>query len=224
MASSHPSVRVVVVDDHRMMRDGLRMVLEREPGIVLVGEAGSAAEGARVAAGTRPDVVVMDLEMPEVDGIAGVGMVRAVAPDVRVVMLSIHGTREDIARAAAAGADAFVAKAAADTALVDAIRRAAAGDGGPDMMDGVEAEDPADVHDPLRDLSTREREVFLLLARGHGNRETADLLGVSPRTVETHRSHLMTKLGAASRADLVRLALRAGLLCADTDPPDALRT
>lgn len=206
-----------------MMRDGLRMVLEREPGIMFAGEAGSAAEGARVVAEVAPDVVVMDLEMPDADGIAGVRMVHAVAPDVRVVMLSIHGTREDIARSAAAGADAFVAKAAADTALVEAIRRAAAGESGPQMMDGVEAEDPGDAHDPLRDLSAREREVFLLLARGHGNREVADLIGVSPRTVETHRAHLMTKLGAATRADLVRLALRAGLLTTGGDPRDVVR-
>lgn len=205
-------IRVVVVDDHRVLRDGLRLVLERVPDVEFAGEAGSAAEGARVAANVRPDVVVMDLEMPGGDGIEGMGMVRRALPGVPVVMLSIHATRDDVARSLEAGANGFVAKASADTALVEAIRRAAAG-APPEAPDGADEDGAAgEVRDPLRDLSLREREVFLLLARGHGNREVAEILGVSPRTVETHRAHVMTKLGAATRADLVRQALRAGLL------------
>lgn len=205
-------IRVVIVDDHRVLRDGLRMVLERVPGIEFVGEAGSAAEGAEVVARCRPDVVVMDLEMPGGDGIEGMELTRRELPGVPVVMLSIHATREDVARSLEAGANGFVAKASADTALVAAIRRAADGQP-PEIPDGAGDDGvPGEVRDPLRDLSTREREVFLLLARGHGNREVADILGVSPRTVETHRAHVMTKLGAANRADLVRQALRAGLL------------
>ncbi|MGD9696269.1 MAG: response regulator [Thermoleophilia bacterium] len=205
-------VRIVLVDDHAVLRSGLRLLLEREEGLEPVGEAGTAEEALRALPRTRPDVVVMDIEMPGMGGYEGVSALRARAPDVRVLVLSMHDQAEDVRRAFEAGADGYLLKAAADEDLVRAIRAVADGERyvHPSLGAALAAPPPSDR--PLDELTGREREVLRLLALGHTNQEIAQRLVVSVRTVESHRAHVMTKLRVTTRAGLVRVALDAGLL------------
>lgn len=203
-----------------MLRTGLRLILERTDGIRCVGEAATAEEAVRVCGRVTPDVVVMDMETSDPGGLAGIREVRRRRPELHVVVLAMHGDSEGVRTAFASGAQGYLLKTAADAELVDAIRAVASGGRYLHPALGAALAQPAPP-DPLDVLTEREREVLQLLALGYGNQEIAHRLHLSPRTVETHRANMMGKLGLATRADIVRVALRSGLLsgAALDDPP-----
>jgi two-component system response regulator NreC len=208
-------VRILLVDDHAVLRSGLRLLLEREDGLEPVGEAATAEEALRALPRLTPDVVVMDLEMPGMGGLEGVERVRERAPEARVLVLSMHDQARDVRRAFDAGAHGYLPKAAADEDLVRAIRAVATGERYVHPSLGAALAAPQAAEGPVDELTDREREVLRLLALGHTNQEIAERLVVSVRTVESHRAHVMTKLRVSTRAGLVREALRAGLLAED---------
>lgn len=209
-------IRVLIVDDHAVLRSGLRLMLDREDDITCVGEAGTAEEGLRAVLRHQPGVVIMDIEMPGMGGLAAVARLREQHPGVRALVLSMHDEADDVRRAFEAGAAGYVLKTAADEDLVRAVRAVAAGERYVHSTVGAILAQPPSPRGPVDDLSPREREVLRLLALGYTNQEIAKELVVSVRTVESHRSHVMTKLRANSRAEMVRHALNAGLL--DEEP------
>ncbi|HWO78933.1 response regulator transcription factor [Gaiella sp.] len=209
------SIRVVLVDDHAILRSGLRRVLDAEPDIEVVGEAESADRAVFEALANKPDVVVMDLVMPGKSGIEGMPAVLQAVPDVKLLVLSMQDDPRYVREAFEAGAAGYVLKEAADTEVVGALRAVAAGEryvhptlGARLVAAEAEERKRADA-DPL---SEREREVLRLLALGHTNQEIAKMLYISVRTAETHRAHIMQKLRLSSRAELVRYALENGLI------------
>lgn len=205
-------VRILLVDDHAVLRTGLRLLLEREEGLEPVGEAGTAEDAIRSLPRLQPDVVVIDIEMPGMGGVEGAARIRERSPDTRVLVLSMHDQPRDVRRAFDAGADGYLLKAAADEDLVRAIRAVAAGERYVHPSLGAALAAPPAADGPMDELTAREREVLRLLALGHTNQEIAEQLVVSVRTVESHRAHVMTKLRVTTRAGLVRAALDGGLL------------
>jgi DNA-binding NarL/FixJ family response regulator len=209
------SIRVVIVDDHAILRAGLRRVLEAEPDIEVVGEAESADRAVFEAMSGQPDVVLMDVMMPGKTGIEGMPAVLAAVPDVKVLVLSMQDDPHYVREAFAAGAAGYVLKEAADSEVVGAVRAVAAGERyvhpalGARLVAAEAEERRRTEADPLSD---REREVLRLLALGHTNQEIAKSLYISVRTAETHRAHIMQKLRLRSRAELVRYALDNGLI------------
>jgi two-component system response regulator NreC len=209
------SIRVVIVDDHAILRSGLRRVLEAEEDIEVVGEAENAERAVFEALSNKPDVIVMDVVMPGKSGIDGMPAVLQAAPDAKVLVLSMQDDAQYVRQAFEAGATGYVLKEAADTEVVAAVRVVAGGEQyvhptlGARMV-AADAEERRRVEsDPLSD---REREVLRLLALGHTNQEIAKMLFISVRTAETHRAHIMQKLRLTSRAELVRYALENGLV------------
>ncbi len=209
------SVRVVIVDDHAVVRTGLRLLLDAQEDVETVGEAGTAREAIFEVRARKPDVVLMDVGLPDRSGIDAIPEVLKEAPEARVVVLSMEDDPSYVREAFAAGALGYVLKEAADVELVTALRQVAAGEpyvhpalGARMAAADAEAAARADA-DPLSD---REREVLRLLALGHTNQEIANMLFISVRTAETHRAHIMQKLRLTTRAELVRWALAQGLL------------
>jgi two-component system, NarL family, response regulator NreC len=208
-------IRVLIVDDHAVVRSGLRHVLNAEEGIEVVGEAGDAQQAVFEARAQKPDVVLMDVVMPGKSGIETIPDVLKDAPETKVLMLSMQDDPRYVREAFAAGATGYILKEAADTDVVAAVREVAAGGRyvHPSLgarMVAVDAQERKRAEsDPLSD---RERAVLRLLALGHTNHEIAERLIVSVRTVESHRAHVMAKLRVTTRAGLVRAALDAGLL------------
>ena len=208
-------IRVLVVDDHAVVRSGLRRLLDAEEDIETVGEAPDADRAVFEAIANRPDVVLMDLVMPGKGGIEGMPAVLRAVPDTKVLVLSMQDDPRYVREAFAAGAAGYVLKEAADTEVVQAIRAVAAGERyvhpalGARMVSAEAEERRRAEEDPLSD---REREVLRLLALGHTNQEIAKQLYISVRTSETHRAHIMQKLRLSSRSELVRYALAQGLL------------
>ncbi len=209
------TIRVLIVDDHAVVRSGLRHVLEAEDGIEVVGEAGDAQHAVFETRAKKPDVILMDIVMSGKSGIETIPDVLKDAPDAKVLILSMQDDPHYVREAFAAGAAGYILKEAADTDLVTAVREVA--DGGsyvhPTLgarMVSADAEERkrADA-DPLSD---RERDVLRLLALGHTNQEIAGMLYISVRTAQTHRAHIMQKLHLETRAELVRYALAQGLL------------
>jgi two-component system response regulator NreC len=208
-------IRVLIVDDHAVVRAGIRLLLGQEPDIEPVGEAGSGREAVFEARSLKPDVVLMDVVMPDGSGLDVLPALLHERPEIKVLVLSMQDDPQYVRQAFAAGASGYVLKEAADTEVVAAIREVARGGryvhpelGARLVVAETEAERRADA-DPL---SEREREVLRLLALGHTNQEIAKQLFVSVRTAETHRAHIMRKLQLSSRAELVRYALAQGLL------------
>lgn len=208
-------MRVLIVDDHAVVRSGLRLLLEGAGGIETVGEAGDAAEGIRQARRHRPDVVLLDVTMPKVSGIEALPTILGVSPESKVLILSMEDDPSYVREAFARGASGYVLKEAADTELVTALNEVHGGGqyvhpalGARLAKADADARARADA-DPLSD---REREVLRLLALGHTNQEIAELLYISVRTAETHRAHIMQKLELSTRSELVRYALSQGVL------------
>ncbi len=206
------AAKVVIADDHVIMRQGLRALLEREPDLDWVGEAGTAEEALRVVERLKPDILILDLGMPGIGGMAGLERLRGRHPDLPVLVLSMEDRPEIVRDAFAAGANGYLVKTAADQELVQAIRAILAGATYLQPSMGAALARAQRQVGPLDDLSDRERQVLSMLALGLTNQEIADELVVSPRTVESHRAHIMTKLRASTRAEMVRVALQAGLL------------
>lgn len=205
-------IRILLVDDHAMLRAGLRLLLEREEGLEPVGEAGTAEDAIRSLPRLQPDVVVIDIEMPGMGGLEGATIIRERTPDARILFLSMHDQARDVRQAFDFGADGYLLKSAADEDLVRAVRAVAGGERYVHPSLGAALAAPVVGDGPLAELTAREREVLRLLALGHTNHEIAASLIVSVRTVESHRAHVMTKLRVTTRAGLVRAALDAGLL------------
>ena len=211
-ASSGPRCRVLVVDDHAVLRSGLHLLLDQEEDLEWVGEAGSVEDALRAIDRTEPDIVLLDLRMPGVGGLAGLPSVLRRRPGVQVLVLSMDDDIDDVRRAFDSGASGYVVKSAADDDLIRAIRAVRSGERYVDPSLGAKLAQPGRSAGPVADLSPREREVLRLLALGYTNQEVAERLVVSVRTVESHRAHVMNKLRVDSRAAMVQHALRAGLL------------
>jgi two-component system, NarL family, response regulator NreC len=209
------SIRVLIVDDHAVVRAGLRLLLDAETDIETVGEAGDAREAIFEARSTKPDVVLMDVVLGGKSGIEVTPELLHEQPEAKVLILSMQDDPRYVREAFAAGACGYVLKEAADAELVSAVREVARGGSyvdpalGARMAAADAAATQAAEEDPLSD---REREVLRLLALGHTNQEIAQMLYISVRTAETHRAHIMRKLGLDTRAELVRYALAHGLL------------
>ena len=197
------------------MRDGLRSILEREGGIEVVATASNGRETVLEARRLNPDIVLMDIVMPELSGIEAAAQIRDRCESTRVIILSMHSTVEHIFRALQAGAMGYLLKGSAGSEVVEAVRAVRAGRRyltrkvSDVVVDGYVREHRAS--SPLESLSPREREVMLLVVEGRSSREIADALHLSPKTVETHRSRLMEKLGVENVIGLVKFAVQHGL-------------
>ncbi|HEY6398694.1 MAG TPA: response regulator transcription factor [Solirubrobacteraceae bacterium] len=207
------AVRVVIADDHSVVRRGLRQLLEAEGDFEVVAEAGDIAGARRYVRGHHPDVLVLDLNMPEGSSLEAVPDIRAESPETQIVVLTMQNEPAYARQALSTGVLGYVLKDAADSELVEAVRRAAAGDSylNPRLGARVAA---APLPGPPDGLSEREVEVLRLIALGHTNSDIADQLYLSVRTVETHRAHIQQKLRLSSRAELVRYALEHELISA----------
>jgi len=214
-------IRVLIVDDHAVVRSGLRRVLEAEADIEVVGEAGDARHAVFETRVQKPDVILMDVVMPGKSGIEATPDVLHDAPEAKVLILSMQDDPSYVRQAFAAGAAGYVLKEAADTEVVTAVREVASGGSyvhpalGARMIAAEAAERKRAEEDPLSD---RERDVLRLLALGHTNQEISKKLYISVRTAETHRAHIMQKLRLSTRAELVRFALEHGLLELEDEP------
>ena len=211
-------IRLVLVDDHPVVRVGLRTLLESEPDMEVVGEAGTGTQAVRLVAAFCPDVVVMDISMPEMDGLEATHRVRELCPCAHILILTVHAQERYLFPVLKAGASGYVLKSTIDTQLIDAIRIVARGEAFlyPSATQMVLEDYLAHQHGNERDiyeqLSDREREVLKLIALGHTAGEIAQQLTLSPKSVETYRTRIMQKLDLHSRAALVRYALARGLL------------
>jgi two-component system, NarL family, response regulator NreC len=209
------TIHVLIVDDHAVVRSGLRHVLESEVGIEVVGEARDARHAVFEARAKQPDVILMDVVMPGMNGIQAIPEVLKASPAAHVLILSMQDDPRYVREAFAAGAAGYILKEAVDTDVVAAVREVAAGGRyvhptlGARMIAADATEREQAENNPL---SNRELDVLHLLALGHTNQEIAELLVLSVRTAETHRAHIMQKLRLQTRAELVRHALKLGLL------------
>lgn len=210
------AVRVALCDDHRLVRSGLRRILEAEADLQVVGEAGSVKEAVALAAEAQPAVFLMDLGLPDGSSIGATAEILRVSPATRVLVLTVHDDVAYLRNAFAAGAVGYLVKEAADVDLVQAVRQVASGKQyvHPTLGAALLAPDApaARLGGPGGDLSDRELEVLRMIAFGLTNSEIGERLYVSVRTVETHRSHIHQKLNVRNRAELVRRAREAGLL------------
>lgn len=209
-------IRVLLVDDHRIITDGLRMLLADEVNITCVGTCADGAEAIDAVGHLGPDVVLMDVDMPVLDGIVATERIKKANPAVKVIMLSMHAEPAVVQRLMLVGADGYLVKNCGKEELLLAIRNVHEGrrhfasgvvEG---LLQGQRTRTEADRL--LDGLSVREMEVLAALAGGLGNKEIGERLSISPRTVDTHRTNLMRKLDTHSLAGLVRLAIRAGLV------------
>jgi len=204
-------VRIVLADDHLVVRAGLRLLLDGEPGLEVVAEAGDIEAARRYVRGHHPDVLVLDLNMPGGSSLEAIPAIRAESPDTQIVVLTMQQEPAFAREALGGGALGYVLKEAADEELVEAVRRAAAGESYLNPRLGARiASEP--LPGPPDDLSEREVDVLRLIALGHTNAEIAQQLYLSVRTVETHRSHIQQKLRLSTRAELVGYALDRGLI------------
>jgi DNA-binding NarL/FixJ family response regulator len=214
-------IRVLLADDHTIVREGVRLCLEAMGDIAVIAEAADGQEAVQLAAELRPDVAVVDLTMPRLSGVEAIRQIRRDAPDTDVVVLSVHDSEAYVVQALRAGAAGYVLKRNAATELAAAIRAAHAGQAYlhpsiarrviDDYLSRIHASDDA-VSEPHERLTPREREVLQLVAEGHSTRAIAGLLSLSTKTVEHHRASIMTKLGLHGQTELVKYAIRAGLV------------
>jgi two-component system response regulator NreC len=209
---------IVLADDHHVVRQGLRSLLEAEPGFSVVGETGDGLEAAQLVERLQPDVLVLDLMMPSLNGLEVTRQVSQRSPQTHVVILSMHANEAHVLEALRAGAAAYVLKESTSAELVRAVHEAVAGRRylSPPLSERaievyLQKAKPAAL-DPYETLTAREREVLHLVAEGHTNAEIADRLFISRRTVETHRANLMRKLSLRTPTDLISYALRRGIL------------
>jgi two-component system response regulator NreC len=212
-------IRVLLAEDHTIVRKGLRSLLESAAGIEVIGEAKDGREAVEKVGQLRPDLVLMDITMPGLNGLEATRQIKKRFPEVKVLILTVHATEEYIFQILRAGASGYVVKQAAPAELLSAIQSVCQGQYflSPSISRTVieeyirqaEAMAEPDSYDQLTD---REREVLQLIAEGHSNQEIADLLHISVKTVETHRAHLMDKLDLHSAAELTQYAIRKGVI------------
>ena len=218
-----PQLRILLIDDHAILRSGLRMLLDSQPALKVVGEAGDGREALTLAESLHPDLILLDITMPGLNGIETLPVLHRLVPDAHILILTMHDDVSYLKQALRRGASGYVLKKAADSELLNAIEVVARGeiyihptmtgslvkelvpDTEPHPMNGTDI-------DPWQTLSEREREVLQLVARGHTNNEIGGQLSLSVKTVETYRSRGMEKLGLRTRAQLVQAAIDNGLV------------
>lgn len=210
------TIHILLADDHAVVRDGLRLLLEAQADLSVVGVANHGREAVSLAWQVRPDVVVMDIAMPELNGLEATQQIRDALPQTRVIILSMHATSEHIFRALRAGARGYLLKDVAGAEVVAAVRAVWAGERylsqkiSETVIDDYMRQSPA-APDPLDRLSAREREVLQLVVEGLSSAEVAARLSLSPKTVDTYRSRLMQKLGVSDLPALIRFAIKHGV-------------
>lgn len=210
-------IRILIVDDHSVLRAGIRALLDVQPDFEVVGDAGDGQEALARVRELQPDVVLMDIGMPGIDGLAATRAIKDAFPEIRVLILTQHENKEYIIPSLKLGASGYVLKRADGDELLSAIRAVAAGDTFFDpritgvLVDGVrrDIQTPTDLLDTLTE---REREVLVMLARGNTYQQVAEALFITPKTVDFHRGNVMRKLNLNSRSELIRYALQRGLI------------
>ena len=212
------SIKVFLADDHRMVRDGFRLLLETQSDIKVVGEAGNGRETVRQVVKLAPDIVLMDIAMPDLNGIEATHQISEECPATKTIILSMFSTTQHISRAFKAGARGYILKESAGDNLIKAVRMVY---GGKIFLceeisevvvgDYVRKHETVEVVEPLARLTPREREILQLLVEGKTNKRIAEILFLSPKTIETYRSHLMQKLGIKDLPGLVKFAIQCGI-------------
>jgi two-component system, NarL family, response regulator NreC len=212
-------IRTLLVDDHTILRAGLKMMLNAQPNIEVVGEAQDGRQAIDEAQRLQPDIVLMDITMPEMNGIEATRQIKRLNPTIKILILTMHEHEEYVFQALQAGASGYMLKDATNTELITAIHVIKNGQfylsptaqsivvG--DYLQKVRA---GEEHDSYSSLTEREREILKLVAEGYTNNQIAERLVISPKTVDTHRTHIMDKLNMHSRAELIKYAMRRGLL------------
>ncbi|HEY3443045.1 MAG TPA: response regulator transcription factor [Paludibaculum sp.] len=211
---SAKKITILLADDHSMVRQGFRRILESQPDMEIVGEASNGREAVELAVKLMPDVVVMDVAMPELNGIEATRRLMESTPRTRVLALSMHKDSVYVREILRAGARGYLLKDAIDVDFLAAVRAIARGEGylSPGVADAVLTDYRQHVTDPIDLLTSREREVLQLIAEGKTNKEIAALLTLSVYTVDAHRGRIMEKLNLHSTGELVRFAVRKGLI------------
>jgi DNA-binding NarL/FixJ family response regulator len=211
-------LKILIADDHTLVRQGLRRILEGQEGWEVVAETGDGREAVRVTAELNPDVVLLDIAMPHLNGVEALQQIVRKSPETRVLVLSMYADEAYVTRAVRAGASGYLLKDSADADLIKAISAVAQGKSffspaaAKIIVDDYARPPGQGPADRFESLSEREREVFQLVAEGYSNKEVAELLHISPATVETHRAHVMEKLDVHSTAELVLSAVRRGIV------------
>ncbi len=213
------NIRVIIADDHTLVREGVRMILAKEPGIEVVGEAGDGQQALELVEISRPDVVIMDISMPGMDGIEATQKLKERHPELSVLALTMHEDESYVFQLLRAGAAGYVLKRAAAQDLVQAVRATARGEAFlypsvarkvlEDYLKRAEAGENRERYDGLTE---REKEILTQVAQGLSNQQIAEKLFISIKTVQTHRAHIMEKLNLHDRTELVRYAIRKGLI------------
>ena len=213
-------IRVLLADDHAVLRAGLRALLGSEPDMEVVGEAVDGEDAVVQVERLRPNVLVLDIAMPRLNGLEAIRRIRSLGLTVKILVLTMHAEDQYLLQVLRAGGSGYVLKASADTDLMEAIRAVNRGEAFLDtsatavLLEDYRERLAEDEHDRFGDLSEREREVLGLTAAGYTNQEIADQLVISAKTVDTYRSRVMEKLNLQHRSELVKYALRHGLLTA----------
>ena len=207
-------IRILLAEDHAVVRQGFKLILGTQPDMEIVGEAGNGREAVELAEKLQPDLIVMDVTMPELNGIEATRRIQEAAPRARVLALSMHKDAVYVREILRAGARGYLLKDSVDADLLAAVRAVAKGEGylSPGVSDAVLTDYRKHVTDPLDLLTSREREVLQMIAEGKTNKEIATTLNLSVYTIEAHRGRIMEKLNLHSTGELVRFALRSGLI------------
>jgi DNA-binding NarL/FixJ family response regulator len=214
-------IKVLLADDHAILREGIRMVLDAQPGIAVVGEADDGRQALEMVESLEPDVVVMDIAMPNLNGLEATRQIKRRFPRTQIVILTMHENQQYLVQIVKVGAVGCVLKRAAGTELVTAVRAAAHGESyfSPSIasmiLDDYRLRLRHEGTDQSELLTEREREILQLVAEGKTNQEIAGQLTLSIKTVQTHRAHIMEKLDVHDRTDLVKAAIRMGMITAD---------
>jgi DNA-binding NarL/FixJ family response regulator len=214
--------RILIAEDHTIMREGLRALLNSDPEFDVVGEAEDGLEAVKAVQRLKPDLVIMDLSMPKMNGVAAIREIKRASPETKIVVLTVHKNEEYILASFQAGSDGYVLKYASHEELVAAIRTVSKGQ--PYLSPAVsavvleaylDAQKGIEGKSPCRSLTPRESELLKLVAEGYKNKQIAELLGISVKTVERHRANLMKKLDLHSGPALTAFAVEAGLICTE---------
>ncbi len=223
--SSNARIRVLIADDHTLVRQGIRVLLQAEPDLQVVAEAGNGQDAVRLARELQPDVVVMDLTMPGMDGMEATRMIKACLPKTHILALTVHESDEYFFRVLQAGASGYVLKRAAASELLSGVSAVAHGEVFlfpavakkllADYLTRGHSREEGEAREASAGLTAREQEILTLVAEGLTNREIADRLTVSLSTVQTHYTHILTKLNLQNRAELIKYAIRRGLIEVD---------
>jgi len=213
------TIRILLADDHTILRAGLKMMLNAQPDMEVIGEAQDGRQAIQEAQKLQPDIILMDITMPDMNGIEATRQIKKLMPEVKVLMLTMHEHDEYVFQALRAGASGYMLKEAADTELITALHVIQSGQFylSPTAQsivvgDYLQRVRTGEEKDSYSTLTEREREILKLVAEGYTNNQIAERLVISPKTVDTHRTHIMDKLNLHSRAELVKYAMRRGLL------------